>query len=713
MSNNKVTLLDQIQTYLDLGWHLIPLHYVTDDEMCSCGRELCGGSTGKHPIDTNWTDCATHITTYEQAERVWGRNPRLNVGAVTGNCSGIVVIDVDGIQGAESLTKLEHDLGRSLRETRIHQTGSGSFQLICENPDFVRLSNSNKNLKKPYPGIDIRGNGGQIVLPPSHSGKGPYLVLNDVKPSPLGSDMVDKIKNPSEDAQGFKITQVDPDSLPRQTELPEDAQNLANAYSRTGVVNEMSRFSTEYDLPGWDDLTYNVSWITLMLANSPWNDLDVDDTAELLFDNAPRGGDEDWNEARIQKCIDSALSDILGRRLARDLPPRVKELLAEIEAQKTLDKTGNTFARGERKLKIVSGDQIKMKRTLWLWKDRVALGTLSLIAGPGGLGKSTMAYWVAAQVTTGNLYGEFYGVPKDVIVLATEDSWEHTILPRLIAAGADRSRCYRIEPDGEGAPAKLHNEVDRRLLKDMAEVLDVGLLILDPIMTHLGNKDSYKDAEVRSVLEPVVELADRCRFSIIGIIHNNKSGKTDPMALVMGSTAFGAVARSVHTVIWDPEDETHTKRLFGTVKNNLGKMSGIGPDMLDTWVFDTESVTMETEDDDPTPLTTSRIRFLGDHDKSIEDALVIKAAGDRQAEKGGEKTNKGEAAKDWLANLFKARGRLHKAEVIRIADADMMSNHSARTLERAMKDDFFGTARVRENDKTVAYWGLADHFEED
>ena len=39
----------------------------------------------------------------------------------------------------------------------------------------------------------------------------------------------------------------------------------------------------------------------------------------------------------------------------------------------------------------------------------------------------------------------------------------------------------------------------------------------------------------------------------------------------MGSKAFTAVARSVHTVVPDPDDETDQRRLFGTPKNNLGR----------------------------------------------------------------------------------------------------------------------------------------------
>ena len=73
------------------------------------------------------------------------------------------------------------------------------------------------------------------------------------------------------------------------------------------------------------------------------------------------------------------------------------------------------------------------------------LGGLSLIAGPEGLGKSTLAYWLASEITRGRLPGKHRGTAKAVLVVATEDSWDHTIVPRLMAAGADLELVYRVE----------------------------------------------------------------------------------------------------------------------------------------------------------------------------------------------------------------------------------------------------------------------------
>jgi hypothetical protein len=67
-------------------------------------------------------------------------------------------------------------------------------------------------------------------------------------------------------------------------------------------------------------------------------------------------------------------------------------------------------------------------------------------AGREGTGKSSFAIWLTAQVTRGTLPGSL--TRRGVIYIAVEDSWKFTIVPRLMAAGADLHRVYRGGPDG-------------------------------------------------------------------------------------------------------------------------------------------------------------------------------------------------------------------------------------------------------------------------
>jgi hypothetical protein len=305
-----------------------------------------------------------------------------------------------------------------------------------------------------------------------------------------------------------------------------------------------------------------------------------------------------------------------------------------------------------------------VRRVRWLWKDRFALGTLALLAGREGLGKSTLAYTVGAQVTRGLLPGEYYGQSRSVLVCANEDSWEHTIAPRLIAAGADLDRVYAVDAveyeDVYGSPRLPNDNVQmEQIIKDT----DAGLLILDPLMSMINGKlDTHRDAEVRMALEPLSRLADRTQIGVFGLIHHNKSGGDDPLNAVMASKAFTAVARSVHTCLPDPSDET--LRIFATTKNNLGM------DNLPLLGFKIQGFAIDTPDDGTA--WTGQLVWTGEVAGNIRDLMKQANDPDRTATQD---------AADWLDDFLHSRGGTEtRADIEKAAKA---AGHSVATLQRA------------------------------
>jgi len=317
---------------------------------------------------------------------------------------------------------------------------------------------------------------------------------------------------------------------------------------------------------------------------------------------------------------------------------------------------------------LTPASAIKPRRVRWLWDGRVAYGTLALLAGREGLGKSTLAYQVAADITRGELDGEDKGNPRAVIICASEDSWEHTIVPRLIAAGADLDKVFRVE-------IATHDDVNRGLSlpKDFLEVAwaaeqtGAGLLVLDPLMSIIDTKlDTHRDRELRQALEPLAKLADRSRMAVLGLIHHNKSGSTDALQLVMGSKAFTAVARSVHTCITDPDDDTQARRLFATSKNNLGRLD------LPVLGFTITGHAVETEDDGTA--WTGRLNWTGEVEGNMHELMTRSADPERGATS--------EAA-EWLRGYLSEHGGEH--DKVSIEKAGRASGHTSRTLQRAAK----------------------------
>jgi energy-coupling factor transporter ATP-binding protein EcfA2 len=310
-----------------------------------------------------------------------------------------------------------------------------------------------------------------------------------------------------------------------------------------------------------------------------------------------------------------------------------------------------------RKVRLTATSAIGLRRVHWTWEGRIANGTLALLAGPEGLGKSTLAYWMAAQVTLGLLPGEDVGTPRSVLVCATEDSWEHTIAPRLHAHGADLDRVFRMEVEVDGAVrAELSLPADLLDVEEAAAETDASLLILDPLMSRLDAKlDSHRDAEVRLALEPLVSSCVRSRLACLGLIHHNKSGSTNPLDLVMASKAFTAVARAVHHVVRDPDDDTGNVRLFGMSKNNLGRMD------LPTLSFTIASWTYDTFDEHGAFDGRGEVGQL----QWGPDSLTTITAALRSAGMAGSTDST-----DWLRQYMRQHGpRVNSSDALKAADA--------------------------------------------
>src|SRR5262249_33991348 len=97
-------------------------------------------------------------------------------------------------------------------------------------------------------------------------------------------------------------------------------------------------------------------------------------------------------------------------------------------------------------LDVVCMADVQAKAIDWLWEHRFAIGKVSVLAGEGGQGKSTVLCDIAARVTTGERWpdGADNGTSGSVIFLTSEDDPEDTLKPRLIAAGADVNRVFII-----------------------------------------------------------------------------------------------------------------------------------------------------------------------------------------------------------------------------------------------------------------------------
>lgn len=174
--------LDQVLQYADAGMGVMPLHAIVRGA-CSCRVPDCT-SAAKHPITRHGKDDATtdRGTIAEWAARYpgcnWGVRPPV----------GVVVLDVDVRSGGlDTLAALQAEHG-AIPATLTARTGSGGWHhwLTYNGPARGKLGT----------GIDVKGNGGYLVAPPSvHACGNPYT-WTDTRAAAYAPQWVKDILNP-------------------------------------------------------------------------------------------------------------------------------------------------------------------------------------------------------------------------------------------------------------------------------------------------------------------------------------------------------------------------------------------------------------------------------------------------------------------------------------------------------------------------------------
>ena len=226
---------------------------------------------------------------------------------------------------------------------------------------------------------------------------------------------------------------------------------------------------------------------------------------------------------------------------------------------------------------LVCGNSLTPEPIAWLWPDWLAMGKFHILAGAPGQGKTTIALAMGAVVTTSGRWPDgTHCAPGNVLIWSGEDDPADTLLPRLIAMGADRDRVFFVQGariNGEVVPFDPARDL-AQLLAAVEQIGGISMLVVDPVVSAVAG-DSHKNTEVRRALQPLVDLASTCNCAVLGISHFAKGGQgTDPTQRVVGSVAFSAVARVVLVAAKIKGDEGEPARILARSKSNIGPDDG-------------------------------------------------------------------------------------------------------------------------------------------
>jgi putative DNA primase/helicase len=157
-----------LDIYIQMGWPIFPVYEINPLGVCSCRSGADCANPGKHPRTFHGLKDAT--TDVNQVSLWDNQFPTANWGLSTGSPSGVGVIDIDtkdGVSGYESFERYEEDHG-FLPPTMQAKTGGGGLHLLFQIPQGARVPSRVGWM----PGVDIRGDGGYIVLPPGNHKSG-------------------------------------------------------------------------------------------------------------------------------------------------------------------------------------------------------------------------------------------------------------------------------------------------------------------------------------------------------------------------------------------------------------------------------------------------------------------------------------------------------------------------------------------------------------
>jgi hypothetical protein len=624
-------------------------------------------------LNSNWRQ---HSSNDENTVRnLWQEHPNAAVAIDCGK-SRILVIDLDrghkdGADGVKAFEKIIPTNGPLINIPRVF-TPSGGQHLYFSNFDDQPLGNSTGDLPQ---GIDIRGKGGYIIACGSIMADGRQYTRDPNSPKLSGLLKSSKLEFPPP----WLLQRLRPNKTQKTSQLQLTNPRLPEEIDANELARAMSFISPD-------------SRDTWLKVGGALHDSDVPNSFQI-WDNWAKGSTKYDPQDQI------ATWKSYGRPTGNHATIRTIFFMALQNGfmnSPTHEKknTINAVAAKPSEVTLVCAAGLAPEPIEWLWLGWLAQGKIHIIAGAPGSGKTTICMNLAATVSSGGNWPDGNKARAgNVIIWSGEDDTTDTLLPRLIASGADVSRvffigdCKFVNATRSFDPA---NDIDA-LRKAIEEIGGASLIIIDPIVNAISG-DSHKNAEVRRSLQPLATLATACGAVLIGVTHLSKGtvGR-DPIERLTGSLAFGAVARVVMIAAKEAEadDEVPPKRLFCRAKSNIGPDDG-------GFAYDL----VQTALDDNPAMVTSHVVFGKAIDGTAREILAT-----AESVSDEDKSALSEAV-EFLRDFLSDGPR----EVTEVKKAASAAGVTDRTLRRAK--DKIGVQNIKSAYKGPWVWRLPEDDEE-
>lgn len=574
--------------YIRKGWATIPLHHVTLAGACSCRYATIdpdhgagGKSVAKHPISKGWQSGPP--MSLADAFSVWGEDqPAANIGLRTGRASGFWVLDVDPDNGGDvSLSRMVTDNG-PMPSTFTVRTGSGGTHYYFTMPAFQVTNGSNRALTQAYgPGLDVRGEGGQVVAAPSVTAKGEYRVLDDSDPAPAPSWLLELLQ------AGAAVTPVMDgpvvEDLPAAEDLSARERERVQRYAERVLEMEVQEYLEAP--PGMGNAAlFKAAVSCIEIAQSPWNTITVSLAYQMLEqarrerkDTHPAGGGQDTTEFSV--TWESARNRAIGQ--GRALPPDPNagitfdpslflpaEEVRETPPPQTRDEAQSLVdaMMGQ----LMDADAIAdLPPPRPLVRGLINLDSGTWLIGAPGSFKSFVALDIAGHVGTGK---PWQGRPVHqglVIYIAAEGAAGMTLRTRAWRERNGRMTGVKFLP----LPIRFQDQVAWATLEAMIHRMQPVLVVIDTQARVTAGMNENDNGEMGAFAAAVTRMQQAAGGACVLVVHHTGRAGGD----ARGASAIdGAQDTELKVQREEPRESLRVKLLQDKQKDRADGGDGIG-----------------------------------------------------------------------------------------------------------------------------------------
>lgn len=216
-------------------------------------------------------------------------------------------------------------------------------------------------------------------------------------------------------------------------------------------------------------------------------------------------------------------------------------------------------------LKIISMADVPREEVNWLWYPYLARGTLTLLEGDPGLGKSYFLQMVGKSLVDGDpMPGGERLKPGRVLYFGVEDDPSTVVKGRLEDNKCRNLGDYFMYP----GPLTL-DDVGLDLAFKACDEVHPDLVAFDPVTFYIGGIDMHRANETTQMMERFSRLAKEFNTAVVALRHLTKGGKDKALYRGIGSISFVGTARETLTIGINPDDEE--ERIVAVTKLNLDR----------------------------------------------------------------------------------------------------------------------------------------------